>query len=311
MIIRKIVPGILCILMGCVFIFSGFTKLNPIEPFEYTLVDLGFINWQFAPFIARFMIALEFFIGLLLVFHLHLRKVTYKLSIFTLIIFSAYLLLLISLTGNRGNCGCFGSYFEMTPLQALIKNMVMLAILLALYKYHRGWELDEKWKLIIILPFIAAFAAPFILNPVELNYTEAYLNKPENNFKIPLDSLYNNAELNVPPHELSKGKHILVFLSLTCPHCKIAATKLRIIHERAPEIPIYFVLNGDKRNLKSFFEETHSESIPHCMLSGRNFVYLAGTNLPVIYMINNSLIENEINYFILNEDEIKKWLAKP
>jgi hypothetical protein len=167
------------------------------------------------------------------------------------------------LRGNKGNCGCFGSYLEMTPLQALIKNCGMLAILVVLYKFNKGWELDKKWRYMLLLPLITAFTTPFILNPIEFNYTEAYLNKPEKNFKIPLDSLYNNATLNIPPRELSKGKHILAFLSLTCPHCKIAATKLRIIHKRAPEIGIYFVLNGDKEDLKSFFEENNSETIPH------------------------------------------------
>jgi hypothetical protein len=47
------------------------------------------------------------------------------------------------------------------------------------------------------------------------------------------------------------------------------------------------------------------------MLLGRPFVYLAGTRLPVIYMINNSMVENEVNYYSLNEEKIKEWLAKP
>jgi hypothetical protein len=297
--------------MGAVFIFSGYTKLYPIEPFEFTFVDLGFINWQAAPFIARILIGLEFFIGLLLLLQLYLHKLTYKLGISTLIVFTIYLTLLIFISGNKGNCGCFGSYFYMTPLQALIKNMIMLAVFFLLYKYYDGWELSKKWKLLLLIPVLASFSMPFILNTVSMDYTEAYLNKPEDNFKIPLDSLYNNAELNIVPRTLSKGKHIIAFLSLTCPHCVIAANKLRIIHERSPEISIYFVLNGEKQNLKKFYEETHSEHISHCMLLGRNFVSLAGISLPVIYMVNNSEVENQVSYFDLNEEEIKKWLSKP
>ena len=76
--------------MGAVFIFSGYTKLNPIEPFEFTFVDLGFINWKIAPFIARLMIGAEFLIGTLLILNLNLRKTTYKLGIGILIFFSIY-----------------------------------------------------------------------------------------------------------------------------------------------------------------------------------------------------------------------------
>ena len=85
---------------------------------------------------------------------------------------------------------------------------------------------------------------------------------------------------------------------------------MRIIHERNPEIPFYFVLNGDTTDLKPFFENTHTEDIPHCMLLGRNFVYLAGTSLPVIYLVNNSIVEHNLSYIELDQNEIEKWLKK-
>ena len=311
---KKNILGLLCVLMGAVFIFSGYTKLYPIEPFEYTFVDLGFINWQIAPFIARILIGLEFFIGILLLFNISLRKIAYKSGIAVLLIFCVYLILLIFFTGNKGNCGCFGTFIQMTPLQALIKNAIMLIGFFILYKYHDGWNFNKRPAIINSLLFVSAFAMPFILNPVELNYSEAYLNKPEENFKIELDTLYQHATLNVPPKTLSQGKHIIAFMSLKCPHCRIAANKIRIIHERNPSIPFYFVLNGAEKNLKPFFEETHTEDIPHCMLVGgkpiNHFIYLAGTEMPAIYLMNNSIVEHTVYYIDLYQEEIEKWLEK-
>jgi len=296
--------------MGGVFIFSGYTKLYPIEPFEFTFVDLGFINWKVAPFAARLMIGAEFFIGILLVFHVHLKKITYKLTGAVLIFFSIYLILLIILVGNKGNCGCFGTYLQMTPLQALIKNVVMLIIVVILNKNYNGWELNKKYRFLLAIVLATSCAMPFILNPVELDYSQAYLNKPESNYKLELDSLYAHATLNTPPKTLSTGKHIIAFMSMTCPHCRIAAKKIRIIHERNPAISFYFVLNGELTSLKPFFDDTHTESIPHCILNGRSFVYLAGTSMPQIYLVNNSVIENEVSYFSLDQDEIEKWLNR-
>ncbi len=295
--------------MGAIFIFSGYTKLYPIEPFEFTFVDLGF-NWQIAPFVARLMIAVEFLIGILLVLNVNLRKFSYKLGIGILVFFCVYLILLMAILGNKGNCGCFGTYLQMTPLQALIKNIIMIVVFFILYKCHQGWELKNKLRLLIIPVFLASFLMPFILNPVELNYSEAYLNKPEENFKIELDTLYNNASLNIPPKTLSQGKHIIAFLSLTCSHCRIAAKKIRIMHERNPEIPFYFVLDGKQEKLQSFFDDTHTEGIPHCMLNGKSFFYLAGTVLPTIYLVNNSTVEHDVNYFVLDQSEVEKWLAE-
>jgi hypothetical protein len=311
---KNIIYSIICSLMGCIFLFSAYTKLYPIEPFEYTFVDLGFISWQIAPFVARLLIGLEFFIGFLLVFNIGLRQIAYKLGIATLLLFCIYLVLLMFFTGNKGNCGCFGSAIVMTPLQALVKNIIMLGIFFLLYKYHTGWKLKNKWKLLILLPLVTAFVLPFILNPVELDYSEAYLNKPEENFKIELDTLYTHATLNVPPKTLSEGKQVIVFMSLTCPHCRIAANKIRIIHEKNPELPFYFILNGDESNLKPFFENTHTEAIPHCILVGGNdkignyFVYVAKkSELPVIYMVNNGIVEHDVNYIDLDQKEIEKW----
>jgi uncharacterized membrane protein YphA (DoxX/SURF4 family) len=202
--------------MGAVFIFSGYTKLHPIEPFEYTFVDLG-LSWQAAPFAARILIALEFMIGVFLLLNLSLKRWIYKSGIALLIIFSIYLLLLIFITGNKGNCGCFGSIIEMTPLQALIKNLVMLVLFITLYRSYNGWKPGKLRAYIILLISVGSLAAPFILNPVELNYSQAYLNKSDDFIKLPLDSLYNHT-LSVPPEYLSKGKQILFFLSLKCKH---------------------------------------------------------------------------------------------
>ncbi|MEO6904574.1 MAG: DoxX family protein [Bacteroidia bacterium] len=307
--IKNTLLALLCILMGAIFIFSGYTKLYPIEPFEYTFVDIGIVGWQLAPFVARLLIGLEFLIGVLLILNLNLRKFTYKLGISVLILFSIYLILLIMYSGNKGNCGCFGSKIEMTPFQALIKNAIMLIVFFLLYRFHEGWNLKRKLKGLILVPVLTAFIFPFILNPVELNYSEAYLNKPENNFNIELDSLYRYATLNVPPKTLSEGKHIIAFLSLTCKHCIIASNKMRVLHERNPQIPFYFVLNGDEKDLKRFFDLTNTSDIPHCILLGRNFIYLAGPSVPVIYLVNNSVVEHVVSYMDMDQSEIEKWLA--
>jgi len=306
---NKVVFIFLNILLGAVFVFSGFAKLDPIEPFEYTFVDLGFISWQAAPFVARLLIAFEFLIGVLLIFQYNLKKFTYKIGIAVLILFCLYLILLIALVGDKGNCGCFGDAIQMTPLQALIKNGIMLFLFFFLYIVHAGWKLNKKAN-IFFTCFIAltVIITPFILNPIALDYSEVYLNKPENNYKLELDSLYNYATLSVPPKTLSQGKQVIAFMSLTCSHCRYASKKMRIMHERNPEISFYFVLNGNIKNLQSFYEDTGTKDIPHCMLNGRNFVYLSGTTMPAIYLVNNSMVEFHVNYFDLNQEEIEKWM---
>lgn len=297
--------------MGLVFLFSGYTKLYPIEPFEYTFVDLGIGGWKLAPFIARFMIGLEFFIGFLLIIGLFIKRFTIKLTIASLILFSIYLFFLMATAGNKGNCGCFGNAISMTPLQALIKNAIMIAVCLVIYKFYDGFNFGKIGKWLFGTLLITSFALPHILNYVDFNYSEAYLTKKEDQFPLELDSLYNNAKIHTPPKTLSKGKHIIAFMSLSCPHCRIAAKKLRLMKEKNPDISMYLVLNGDYNKIQPFFDETKARNIDYCILNGKTFVYLAGLDMPAIFMVNNSVVENWINYMQLDQTEIEKWLAKP
>lgn len=307
----KITFFFICSLMGLLFIFSGYTKLYPIEPFEFTFIDLGVGGWRTVPFIARFMIGLEFLIGFLLIFGIYIKKFTAKFTIATLLFFSVYLIFIMIKSGNNGNCGCFGNTLVMTPLQALIKNGVMLLISLAILKYYEGINYQKLNKWLFGTLTIFALALPHILNYVDLNYTEAYLSKKEDAFKLELDSVYKYAKIHTPPASLSKGKHIIAFMSMSCPHCRIAAKKLRLIKEKNPAISIYLVLNGEYTKIQPFFEDTKARNIDYCILNGKPFIYLAGVEMPAIYMVNNSVVENWINYMQLDQSEIENWLAKP
>ena len=309
--IWKLFLIILTSLTGLLFIYSGYSKIYPIEPFEYTFVDIGIANWRTAPFIARFLISLEFFIGLMLFFNLYLKKFTLKITIITLLIFTLYLIVMIFNEGNNGNCGCFGTTIVMTPLQAIIKNIIMLAVCILLYVFHEGYSFSKFSLWLSVLFLLTALAMPHILNYVDLNYSQAYLNKPENQFKLNLDSLYNNASVNIPPKSLSQGKHIMAFMSLSCKHCRVAAKKMRLMKEKNPDLSFYFVLNGEPEKLKSFYDDTKSQNIAFCQLNGKAFVYLAGVNLPTIYLINNSVVEHWVNYTELDQSEIEKWLTPP
>ncbi len=310
-ILLKFLFFIICSVIGITFIYSGYTKLYPIEPFEYTFVDLGIGGWKLVPFIARFMIGLEFFIGLLLIFGLYIKRFTIKLTISSLVLFSIYLLFIIVKTGNNGNCGCFGTAIVMSPLQALIKNAVLLVLSFIIYKYYDGIEYYKYGKKLLITTFITAFAMPHILNYVDLDYSSSYSSKKEDHFKLELDSVYKNAKLHNPPKTLSQGKHIIAFMSLTCSHCRTAAKKLRLIKQQNPSISIYLILNGNYDKIEPFFEDTKARNIDYCILNGSSFINLAGFHLPSIYLVNNSIVENCVDYPHLDKEEIEKWLAKP
>lgn len=306
--IIKALLSFLSVLIGLVFIYSGWAKLEPIEPFEFTFVDLGVAGWKLAPFMARFFISLEFFIGILFILNIKMKAVC-KISFVTLIFFSLYLFGLMALIGNKGNCGCFGTRLSMTPLEALIKNAVMLLVTFVLYKYHTGFSFKRDGIVFYTL-MLGATVTPHILNYVDLDYSEAYLTKREDYYKLELDTLYKYAKVNVPPKTLSQGKHIIAFMSASCPHCRLAAKKIKIMKNENPDLPFYLVLNGEEKKMKEFFEDTKLTNVPYCNLNGKGFIFLAGTVMPYICFVNNGQVENSVDYIRLDQNETEKWLQK-
>lgn len=306
--IKKILLIALTVLLGLVFIFSGLTKLYPIELFELTFIDMGVANWQTAPFISRLFISMEFFLGIMLIFNIKLRKFTLKATLALLAVFTVYLFIQMLVEGNKGNCKCFGNYLVMTPLESIIKNLVMIAV--AAFLYFMRHDITYRFqKLLIILGIVASLSLPFILNPPDFIATYRF-QKETTGYKLELDTLYTSTDLIPPKVDLRKGKHVIAFMSLTCKHCRVAAYKMHIMNKENPDLPFYFILNGKEENLKSFFDDTKTSNIPYMMLPKDRFLKLAGPSWPSILFVNNSIVEEKPNFITLNYDMVTTWLKK-
>ena len=122
------------------FVFSAISKLYPIEAFEKQLVDLGFSSWSAAPYLSRAIIGLEAFLGLAFLQKNYLRSFFIPATTVLLLVFCAHLSYTLYTTGNSGNCGCFGQWIKMTPLEALIKNILTLGMLGYLYTLTKNYE---------------------------------------------------------------------------------------------------------------------------------------------------------------------------
>lgn len=305
---KKIIAGIISVLLGLIFLFSAYIKIFPIELFEFSFVEIKVANWTTAPFIARFFLAFEFFIGILLCLNYNGgNRLLAKLTIGLLVIFTIYLIIIIIVQGNNGNCGCFGTYIKMTPLESIFKNILLLTLTGVLFLSPPKKNLSSN-KLIIAAALISSLATPFIINPITLAHPPA---ENELNYSLKLDTLYAKDNLNKPKIDLRQGKRVIAFLSLTCPHCKLGAQKLNIIHQHHPELPIYFIFNGDKSELKGFLEESKTNSIDYSFMTLKEgFLENSGLNLPAILWVNNGKVENRTKYTQLEESLLIEWYNK-
>ncbi len=162
---KLLILFILRLVIFSLFLASAVLKLVPsIVPFEKQLVDLGFVDWCSAPYMARLIIALELALGIAFLQSNYLRRVVIPATAFLLIAFCVHLSIVIYTQGaNSGNCGCFGQLIPMTPLQALIKNILTLGILGYMYVIYKEKE-KNNW-LVLTTIYLVSNLALFMLYP--------------------------------------------------------------------------------------------------------------------------------------------------
>jgi len=159
------------LLIGALFIFSAVAKLYPIEAFEKQLVDLGFANWNTAPFFSRGIIGFEAFLGFAFFQKNYLRSLVIPATSLLLLAFCVHLGYIVYTSGgNSGNCGCFGQLLPMTPIEALLKNFATLGLLAYLYSLTKDYE--KRKPVIPIVFFAATYLGLFISFPVKSYVTD-------------------------------------------------------------------------------------------------------------------------------------------
>lgn len=291
---KSIVGGLLLLVLSGTFIFSAITKFMSIEPFEWTFMDMGFSN-ALAYGFARFFIGFEFCLAFLLLAHIYLKRISYPLTLLFLMVMTLYLIIILVTKGNKVDCGCFGDTLPMSPLQSILKNIVLIGITVVLSKIYSVKPYRFQ-KTIALIASCGLIAIPYIFVPFAQSPTP-----------INLNALYADPH-NHPQVELRQGKHLVALMSLGCPHCRNAAKIFSTIYAEDSTVPIFMVLYGAAIDTNDFFQETKANKVPHFVFSNAEaFIAMAGKYVPSISWINNSVKERKISYVQLNTALIKNW----
>ncbi len=129
-------------LLGIVFVFSGFVKaIDPIG-FSYKIEEylrvahIPLLPWLNLPFVASvLLISVEFVLGMYLVLGIR-RKFCAVVTLFLVAIFTL-ISVVLALFHPVADCGCFGDFIVLTDVQTLLKNIVLLILAISFYYHHK------------------------------------------------------------------------------------------------------------------------------------------------------------------------------
>jgi uncharacterized membrane protein YphA (DoxX/SURF4 family) len=295
--IERYLPWSIRIIIAGLFLVSAYGKIYPdpsaygtISMFEVKqLYPLGF-NTELAKIFSRSLIGIEFGLGLLLLFPFDLKKWVIPSVVLMLGVFVVHLSIQMAVSGNKGNCGCFGALLPMTPLEAILKNVLSIGLLLILWKRY-GAQLPEKsniWFLSTVLSFcmllmfifIPTYKAATVVQtptpvveqataintatdvsqtqdpkalktPVVVADTVGKVKKPKDLGPKPKKSGYEKYFTNI-----NEGKKLLCFFAPSCDHCRATAKQLVAMKNSIPDFPELQILFMDEaaEEIPDFFK---------------------------------------------------------
>ncbi len=179
----KILVNVARWIVGILFIFSGFVKLNdPIgfsfkleEYFSPSVLDLEFLA-PFALVIAILLVVFELVLGIMLLIG-YLPKFTTS-ALLVMIVFFTFLTFYSAYFNKVTDCGCFGDAIPLTPWQSFYKDVILFVLILILFfnrKYLTPYFAPASHRWIVFLAFMLCFTfAYYVLMHLPLIDFRAY-----------------------------------------------------------------------------------------------------------------------------------------
>lgn len=288
---EKYVPIAIRISISFLFLLSAVAKLYPspyfaISTFEVKqLYPLGF-SGDVAPFFSRILIGIEFALGLLILQKHYLRKLVIPATLLMLAVFTTHLsIVTFQNGGNSGNCGCFGSLLPMTPIQAILKNVVAMILLVILLKIMPKKDESKSNFWVLTTATVSFILLLFMIAPMqaESNLVDVTSSEPEETTAIEkIDTVKSVSvvetkktdttmkivkEIKDEPLQkksgyssyfasIDKGRKTLCFFVPGCDHCREVAkelTEMKAKDKNFPEIRIVF-MNEEADLIPDFFK---------------------------------------------------------
>ena len=353
----RYLPWTIRILIAGLFLVSAYGKIYPdpsaygtISMFEIKqLYPMGF-SVELAKIFSRALIGVEFALGLLLLFPFDLKKWVIPALIAMLAVFVVHLSIEILTTGNKGNCGCFGALLPMTPLEAIMKNILSIGLLAILWKRY-GATLPERsniWFLTTILSvcmllmfiFIPTYKAATIVDATsgtpgpdttemsQAGPVSAGPEKPTEQTQAGKDTtkVVKPKDLGPKPKKsgyekhfanINEGKKLLCFFAPSCDHCRATAKQLTALKNSTPGFPEIQILFMDEaaEEIPDFFKFA-GVAYPYKVLDIIEFWTILGGNRDVpgvAYLWNGNLVKlyhGPEGAEAFNKEDLKTQLQK-
>ncbi|MFI3317038.1 MAG: DoxX family protein [Rikenellaceae bacterium] len=277
------------IAVGVLFIVSALLKLSSIDSFELYIFSLNLFSLEIASFMARLVIGAELALGVGYIINIYHKQLFYTVLATTV----GFTLLLIYLwvIGREDNCHCFGDVVDISPVESILKNVGIIAMIL-LSKNTPTWRFEitinhhtiKRYSSYILLAACALIAVPFQRYPIHSIYNR--VNDRGENYvasKINFDLLNTMLEQH-PEIEWGTKCKIIAFYGTHCKYCKLSVGQLSQIVRRhgLDHDAIRLLFWGNDEGVADFFEQTDAVEFDYTIIEPHLLLNIISGELPTL-----------------------------
>lgn len=291
------------LLLGAFFIGTAVLKLLSIDNFEVYIYSFGLFSYTWTTFFSRLLIFIELLIGISLILKICFKQIWW-LTMLMMVGFTLFLVY-AAIFRNDSNCHCFGDLIELNPIQSILKNIIIIALLFFIKneESHDYKPVLKKW--LVASTIVVSLVISFVLLPMDVIYNKIYSEKENVNTVAFYESMNDSTFVN-----LQHGRYLINYALAGCKYCRIGAEKVTMMidrhgisHER-----LKFFVGGSDEAISRFIEVTGTDDYEHWKIPAPEFMSITFGKFPLYVFIEDGNVVKAGDFRIIDDQEITDFL---
>ena len=297
--------------IGGMFIIAAILKLISIDDFEIYVYSFDVFNFLLTSLFSRLLIAGELVLGLMLIFKM-CYKFAWRATLSVQILFTLFLIY-VMIFRNDSNCHCFGELVELSPLESIIKNVVVIVMLFFIKTTRlQDYKTTSKFVGLRKVLLIAAVIIPFVVTPMDSVYKMIYSSEKEISSVDFYETLDKVVKMDFVDNDIvfdsvsafeTKGDKIVAVVSSGCKYCRLGVKKLSLMMKNNGITPdnVNVFIWGSRDGILNFREETMTEGCSYWHIMPHEAIDITLGRFPTFIILKEKEIVNISDFRDIDE----------
>ena len=261
-----------------------------IDEFEIYIYSFDIFSFLLTTFVSRFIIIGEFILGLFLILKIN-YKLTWRLTFISLILFTLFLIY-VAIFRQDANCHCFGELVELSPLESIIKNLVMIVLLMLGQRTTSSKLKAQSSKLLVL----SSTFLVFIISPPDSIYKMIYSTEKEVSTVDLYKSFDEVVKIDFTEEGLvfdsissfkEKENQLIVIVSSGCKYCRLGLKKLSLMmkNEDLATDNVDIFIWGSPEGIENFRNETMTEDYSYWHIMPNRAIEITYGRFPIFIFL--------------------------